>query len=45
MMDRVCSGGLPRPRFSGLMGNKRFKTRHYASLRSPLLKPASKKQA
>jgi hypothetical protein len=42
MIERFCSGGLPRPRFSGSIGSKSFKTRHSASVRSPRLKPASK---
>lgn len=45
MIDRFCSGGLPRPRFSGSMGSKPFRTRHSASVRSPRLKPASQKAA
>jgi hypothetical protein len=44
MIERFRSGGLPRPRFSGSMGNKPFRTRHSASVRSHRLKPASKKQ-
>jgi len=43
MIERFCSGGLPRPQFSGWIGSKPFKMRHSASLRSPRLKPASKK--
>lgn len=42
MIERFCSGGLPRPRFSGSIGSKSFKTRHSASVKSPRLKPASK---
>lgn len=43
----VVSGGdrsVDRPRFSGSMGSKAFRMRHSASVRSPRLKPASKKQ-
>jgi hypothetical protein len=35
MIERFCSGGRPRPRFSGSMGNKPFRTRHSASVRLP----------
>jgi hypothetical protein len=45
MIDRFCSGRRPRPRFAASIGSKPFKTCHSASLRSPLLKPASKKAA
>lgn len=44
MIERFCSGRLPRPRFNASIGSNRFKTRHSASVRSPRLKPASKKK-
>jgi hypothetical protein len=44
MIERFCSGRLPRLQFPGPIGNRLFKTCHSASVRSPLLKPASKKQ-
>lgn len=40
MIERFCSGGLPRPRFLRLIGSKSFRMRHSASVRSPRLKPA-----
>ncbi|MBX3593141.1 hypothetical protein [Sphingomonas sp.] len=44
MIERFCSGRLPRPRFSGSIGSKLFKIRHSASVQSPRLKSASKRQ-
>ncbi len=44
-IKRFCSGGRPRPRFSGSIGSKPFRTRHSTSVRSPLLKSAPKKAA
>lgn len=44
MIERFCFGGLPRPRLAGSIGSKLFTTYHSASVRSSLLKPASKRQ-
>jgi hypothetical protein len=45
MIERFCSGRLPCPRYSGSIGIIHFRMRHFASLRSPLVEPASKKQS
>ncbi len=40
MIERFCSGGLPRPRFSGSIGSNAFKMRNSTPVRSRF-KPAS----
>lgn len=39
IIERLCSGRRPRPRFAASIGSKLFKTSHSASLRSPRLNP------